>query len=110
MTSQRQPDFSKGLAVPGAAGSASFLSCPGVGVVLEPAMSGSVRALTSEAVTAGPLTSRQKAGGSIKGLWMSPYETVPSHPEILGGESSGGEFMCYVVQELESVQVRLLLV
>lgn len=98
MTSQRQPDFSKGLAVPGAAGSASFLKLLGRrGCSMEPAMSGSVLALTSEAVAAGPLTSRQKAGGSIKGLWMSPYETVPSHPEILGGESSGGEFMCYVV-------------
>lgn len=76
---------------------------------MEPAKSESIEMLTSVRIAAGTLTSGQREGENIKGLLVNMYETLQLHPEILRGKISGGEFICYAIEELESVQFRLLL-
>lgn len=54
-------------------------------------MSDNVKALTAVAVTAGILAS------VLKRVLVSTYEPHQLHPEILRGEISGSDFMCYAI-------------
>lgn len=106
-----QAEFSKVLTAQAPASSASFLKAAQAEECcsMEPATSKSIEVLTSVRIAAGTLTSGQRAGENIKGLLVNTYETLQLHSEILRGKISGGEFICYAIEELESVQFRLLL-
>lgn len=48
-------------------------------------------------------------GGKIQKDCWSTCENPQLHPGILGGEMSGGEFVCCAIHELKEKQFRLLL-